>query len=278
MALTSLAAINAALIPPIMASKQFNSNAANAPTVIRSTWTNAPNAGALDTTLNGVALSGAMAGGLPFPNPASGDTILARWMATCRDFDATGNGPQAFTAILCDRLWHNGGINATIATAQSITSPAFPARDENDSSNGDGVFLALENGAAAVGPPAGVATVSYTNSDGTAGRTATTMTTLTTHNTRAFPLNLQSGDRGVRSVQSIQLPAAYTSATLNLVAYRPLAMLSVITGQRAVLDVVNGGRVRIPNSAVLYLMFMTGNSVVDGSPGGMPSTFQMAQG
>lgn len=278
MALTSLAAINAALIPPIFASKTFNSNSANAAMVFRSTWTNTPNAGALNTTLNGVALSGAMAGGLPFPNPASGDTILARWMATCRDIEPISNGPQAFTAMLCDRLWHNGGINATIATSQSITSPAFPARDENDSSNGAGVFLALENGAAQVGAPAGVVTVGYTNSDGTAGRTATTMYTLTVHNTRAFPLNLQSGDRGVLSVQSIQLPAAYTSATLNLVAYRPLAMLSVITGQRAVLDVVNGGRVRIPNSAVLYLMVMTANPALDGSPGGLPTTLQMAQG
>ena len=43
------------------------------------------------------------------------------------------------TYELADVLWYNTGITVTTTTAQAITTPTFPARDLNGSSN-DGLY------------------------------------------------------------------------------------------------------------------------------------------
>lgn len=48
---------------------------------------------------------------IPFTNPTSGNTYLAR-------LQAMSNVPG--TLMLCDRLWHNSGLSATITTAQLV--------------------------------------------------------------------------------------------------------------------------------------------------------------
>lgn len=219
-----------------------------------STWALAgnPGAGSFNSTLAGVALSSTsalVAGQIPFTNPVSGNSYLARLQ---------GGATIAGTLLLCDRLWHNGGFTITSNTAQTINSAAFPARDNNGSTNGEGVILGLEISAAA-GAAAPTITVSYTNSDNTASRTATN--SFPTANSPAagsfFPIGLQAGDKGVRSVQSLTLSVSWVSGTMNLVAYRVLAALE-LTGAFVpnAIDALTSGFPRLYDGSVPFLIFI----------------------
>src|SRR4051812_16106248 len=74
-------------------------------------------------------------GQIPFFDPDGGkNAYLAKW--------TMGSGPATGGyAILVDRLWQNSGLSATLTTAQTVNSVAWPARDNNGSTNGEGVFL-----------------------------------------------------------------------------------------------------------------------------------------
>jgi hypothetical protein len=211
-----------------------------------------PGAGAFDTTLAGVALSSTSAnvnGQINFVDPVSGNSYLARLQAA-----ATIGG----TLLLCDRLWHNGGFTITAATSQTVTSAAFPARDINGSTNGDGVLLGLEV-SAACGAAAPTITIGYTNSGGTASHTATN--SFATANSPAagsfFPIGLQAGDIGVRSVQNLTLSVSWVSGTINLVAYRVLAALELLNNATPnAIDAVTSGFPRMFNGSVPFLIFI----------------------
>jgi len=211
-----------------------------------------PGAGAFDTTLNGVALSSTSAqvgGQVNFVNPGAGNTYLARLQAS-----ATIPG----TLLLCDRLWHNGGYTITAATAQTSTTPTWPARDAAGATNGDGVLLGLEVSAAA-GAAAPTITVSYTNQAGTASRTATnSFATAASPTAGAFyPIGLQTGDTGVRSVQSMTLSVSWVSGTVNLVAYRVLAALELTAANTPnAIDAITAGFPQIYNGAVPFFIFI----------------------
>jgi len=217
------------------------------------TWYGA--GGAADTTLNGVVLSstgGVITGQYYHVDPPGGvNTYLARYQATVAAASAVG-----CIAVLCDRLWHNGGITITSTSPQTIVSPTFPARDNNGATAGDGVLLGLSVSAATgAGTPS--ITVSYTNSAGTSGRTATNVEGLIASSTTAafYRLGLQSGDAGVQSVQSITLGSSWTSGTINLVAYRVLTVLEVSALNTSVaVDAVSGGFPQIFNGAVPFLL------------------------
>jgi hypothetical protein len=75
------------------------------------------------------------AGQIPFINPVSGNTYLARLQAS-----ASLSG----CLILADRLWHNSGIVVTTATAQTINSVAWPARDSAGTTNGENILIGIE--------------------------------------------------------------------------------------------------------------------------------------
>lgn len=211
-----------------------------------------PGAGSFDTTLAGVALSSTSAqvnGQLRHVNPGSGNAYLAQFGA---------NATQAGTLMLCDRLWHNGGFTITSNTSQTVNSATFPARDNDGSTNGVGVILGLEISASA-GAASPTITVGYTNSSGTGSRTATN--SFATANSPAagsfFPIGLQAGDVGVRSVQSLTLSASWGSGTMNLVAYRVLAALPLqntfVPNQ---LDALTSGFARLYDGTVPFLIFV----------------------
>jgi len=211
-----------------------------------------PGAGSFDTTLAGVALSSSSSnvnGQIPFTDPVSGNSYLARFQ---------GAATQAGTLLLCDRLWHNGGFTITLNTAQTVNSATWPARDVAGATSGNGVLLGLEISAAA-GAAAPTITVSYTNQAGTASRTATN--SFATANSPAagsfFPIGLQAGDTGVRSVQSLTLSASWVSGTMNLVAYRVLAALELTAGfVPNAIDAVTAGFPRLYNGTVPFLIFI----------------------
>ena len=212
-----------------------------------------PGAGSFDTTLAGVALSSASSpvnGQLVFD--AGTSSSVFNYVSRFGGY-STGAGSHFY---LCDRLWHNGGFTITLNTAQTVNSATFPARDEDGATSGKGVLLGLEISSAA-GAAAPTITVSYTNSEGVSGRTGTN--SFATANSPVagafFPIGLQAGDRGVRSVQSLTLSASWVSGTMNLVAYRLLASSdSISAGGGSSVDAVTGNLAKAYNGTVPFIL------------------------
>lgn len=179
------------------------------------------------TTGCSTAAGAVVTGSHVLPNPASGGWYLSR-------FGLVSSVVNTFEAI--DLVWYNTGLVVTTTTNQAITSGAMPARDINGSTNGEGYRIALY-ALTALGNAAAVAntTVSYTNSAGTAGRTATFSGSVGFQAPATpvigtwMPFTLQAGDTGVRSIEGITLTTTYTSGTMSLIVYRPLAMTGVPT-------------------------------------------------
>lgn len=251
MAITTISGANDGLIPAVNIVKPSVTSvgAYSAGT----TWARAgmPAAGSYDTTLNGVALTAPVTGQIPLTTAASGETYVHRMVASTTASSAFGS------MLLCDRLWHNGGINATSTSPQSITSPTWPARDANGSTNGEGVLLAVEiSSITGAGNP--TITISYTNSAGDPGRTSTNIiaTAASAGAGACYLMSLDSGDLGVRSVQSITLSATWTTGTLNIVAYRPIALSAMrfASFYGEPVDCITGGFPKVPAGAVPYLL------------------------
>lgn len=256
MAITTFDGAGAGARPPIFISKAVTATlVAGRPA---SLWAlgGSPGAGAFDNTLNGVVLSSTSAlvnGQIPHYNPASGNAYLHRF---------TGRATQTGMLLVLDRIWHNGGFTITSTGAQSITSPTWPSRcptsgiDDTPTTTGIGVMLAVEV-SVATGAGTPTITISYTNSAGTASRTATNIiaTVATSAIGATYFIGLQAGDVGVRSVQSLTLSATWTSGTINLVAYRVLAELPVsINGGE--IDWLTGGAPRLYDGVVPWQLFI----------------------
>lgn len=198
--------------------------------------------------LAGAALT-TYAGQIPVP-AASNNTYLARFSGV--------SSAQAGVLLLCDRLWHNSGFTITSTSAQTINSVAWPARDMNGSTNGVGVILGVEvSGATGAGTP--TITVSYTNDANTSGRTGTnSVATVASSAVGSFyPIGLQAGDTGVRSVQNLTLSATWTSGTIHLVAYRVLASLELgAAGLPNAVDALTSGMPRCYDNTVPFLVYI----------------------
>lgn len=160
-------------------------------------------------------------GCLPIRNPAIGANFLT---------ELTMGASVNHSHLFFDALWVNSGIVVTTTTAQAITTPTLPARDVNGTTNGEGCMIGMltttANTNAAV---ISNTTVSYTNSDGTSGRTAT-LSAIAGSQIPATPVigtlvwfNLQAGDRGVRSIQSITLNTSLGAGAVSLFIARDLA-------------------------------------------------------
>lgn len=162
--------------------------------------------------VNGEALTATI--GLPFPTPTGGENVyLSQFSA---------NASHYGILMLCDRLWQNSGLSVTSTSAQPITPVAIPARDANGATDGVGVMVGIETTTATSGAP--IFTISYTNSSGTAGRTATITNTTSRAKGTFQTFALQTGDVGVRSVESYTGSSSMSVGAISLVLYRPLAM------------------------------------------------------
>lgn len=173
--------------------------------------------------LNGATFSASVSGAITVPTGVTSENSYLSKITAVQ----TGNIGGLW---LIDRIWGNVPV-VTTTGAQAVTSPTWPARDETASTNGAGVLLALE-----VSSTTGNAgtitntTVSYTNSAGTAGRTATLASFPITGLTGTWVLfSLQAGDVGVRSVQSITLGTSYVSGVIHLMAFRLICELETPT-------------------------------------------------
>lgn len=200
--------------------------------------------------LNGATFSGVVNGGIGMPAAVTGKlTYLERALLV--------HAGNIGLIQLVDRLWGNVPV-VTTTGAQAITSPTWPLRDTAAASSGAGVFLALECSSATgnVGAITNT-TVSYTNSAGTAGRTATLASfpaTAVAGTRVAF--SLQAGDIGVRSVQSITLGTSYASGAIHLTAFRHIADIPVPSANiPTLLNFMDLGLPTIWDSSVLQLVY-----------------------
>lgn len=131
-----------------------------------------------------------------------------------------------------DVVWVNNALVVTTTTEQTFTTPSFPARDINGSSNGEGYQIGLLfTGTATNVAVNNTATVRYTNSANTGTRTAT----LSANVGNQIPatalvgtivwFNLQAGDTGVRSIQGITLATSLGAGSISLIVARKIASI-----------------------------------------------------
>lgn len=256
MALTTIQGVIDGLLPPYYHNRASSTHGDGR---WHSSWYvgPAPVAGGSGAAIpGGTALTAPVTGQLPFTNPVSGESVLAR--TQLRSTGVTGD------FLLCDRLWHASGFTITSTSAQTVNSTAWPARDINQSANGRGVYVAVQI-SSTVGAGTPVLTMSYTNSDGTAGRTGTNIfaTAASVQAGVTYFMGLQEGDTGVRSVQSLTLSASWTSGAIQMVAYRPIAFIPgvqvgsvgpTIRLRNRVFDALQLAAPRIWNGSVLDLL------------------------
>lgn len=131
---------------------------------------------------------------------------------------------------LMDILWVNTGLSVTTTTAQAITQSTLPTRDNNGTSNGEGVQLGILVTTATTNASAiTTITASYTNSDGVSGRTATISSFPATAVIGTFvKFRLNAGDKGVRSIQSITLGTTLSAGSISLILFEDLMSASCL--------------------------------------------------
>lgn len=151
-------------------------------------------------------------GCLTIKNAATGRNFL-------KSFSAVST--TAHSHYLYDFMWVNTGLTVTTTTAQTVNSVTLPARDLNLSTNGAGVGAGILVTTATTNAGAITnTTMSYTNSEGTASRTATIASFPATAVAGTFvPFQLQAGDRGIRSIQSVTLGTSYGGGAISVVMY-----------------------------------------------------------
>lgn len=178
---------------------------------------------------------------------------------------------------LVDLLLYYPGINMNSASAQALTNGASLPRY----TTGAGVRAFLEITTAS-GATAHTLTMQYTDDAGNAGNSlpgtvSCTASAIANHITHAGVgannpgpfLPLANGDRGVRSVQSVQLSAASGAGQACLVLCKPLAtipLLAVATPveRNQIIDFPQSSR--IEDGACLGLIFVAGAATAASTP------------
>lgn len=161
----------------------------------------------------GTTAPGSLSGEIPTSfvgeNALEGDGTLV-------GLEAWTNGGGATRTHVWDRLWVSGGFSTTAATPVVINSLTLPTR----ANGGEGcTAYALCPSTTATGP----LTVSYTNSSGVSGRTGNVPTP------GAYAcayMELQAGDTGVRSIESVT-NAVTSASVIQMGIFRRLGVFDV---------------------------------------------------
>ena len=247
MAITTIDSLVAGMQPPLSAMKVGASTTIGR---LYSPFYVAGNPGAAVAPTPGIAGAALTTylGQLPFLNPVAGEARLAGFSA---------NANVAGELWLCDRLWHNSGMSSTSTSSQSVNSAAFPARDMDGATSGEGVYVGVEV-STVMGSGAPTFTLGYTNSLGTAGRSIVTPAQPATMAVGSFiQLPLMAGDTGVRSVQTFKLSTSMTSGTYHLVAFRVLAKAQVTSAYLGMSkDAIGLGMPLAHNDTVPFLLWL----------------------
>lgn len=202
--------------------------------------------------INGRVTDGTTAadyGCIPIPNASTGGNYL-----TALEMAAS----VVHTNDFFDVLWVNSGLVVTTTTAQAITTPTLPARDINGTTDGEGCTIALlvttvlANAAANAG-----ITVSYTNSKGTAGKTATLSAIAGSQLPQSAVVGtiiwfqLAAGDTGVRSIQSITLTTTLVSGAISLMICRDISTIGTSVVNVSTPKVIGSPGIRLYNGTCM---------------------------
>lgn len=171
-----------------------------------------PGPGATPTTV--AAPTSATVGAIPFTNPGGG---REKFIVTC----GMAYGEE-IGIMVYDRLLHIGGLDATLTSAQTVGGTLT----RNTGGVGNQIWLEIYTSPSVT---ARNLTASYTNQAGTSGRTTQVADAFGVNSNAVgslHPLQLQAGDTGVRSVQSVtQTEANATAGNYGVTIARPLMMV-----------------------------------------------------
>ena len=222
------------------------------------TYDGIPSGGVVPTS--GAIPDRTLQGAIPF-TPASGG----------RDKHLIGAGITTSASgvyLLYDRLFHEGGLDATSIAAQTVQgSPASPALTRYTGGTGNIAFYEIYT---QIGATSRTLTMTYTNQAGTSGRTSTAINiggTSFREVTRMQRLPLAAGDSGIQSVQQIQLNVSTgTAGDFGITIAQPLAWIPVnMFGTMGWRDYTTGlpGIPVINPDACLSLMFIPVSNTVE---------------
>ena len=238
---------------------------AKAAGTFQSLWTDGglPTAGVAPATTTVSIPTSATVGALTYVNPTGGAlTYISKWSNTQQNVGVL---------ILYDRLAHSALLNGTLATAQTVGGTAITRY-----TTGDDIELFLECYTATGATQVNV-TCSYTNQSGTAGRTSVSTPFLASPVAgQMLPIPLQSGDTGVRSVESVTLSASTgTAGSFGVTLMKRLGESPVATASCGiVLDPFALGLPQIQDNACLSFMMLCSIT----STGFVTGTINLVQG
>lgn len=172
-----------------------------------------PAAASAGGTLFNDSLVGFPTGQNPTP-PAK--SYLAQWRAV---------STVAGSIHLYDAVWGCTGFVGNVTGAQAVTS--FPTLTRPDA-NGTGLEIWIQCWTA-TGATASNITVQYTNSDNVSGRvTYSTPHIVSMPAARMYQVPLQTGDKGVKSIQSITLSASTgTAGSLGVMLMKRISSIAM---------------------------------------------------
>lgn len=128
--------------------------------------------------------------------------------------------------MLYDRLLHNGGLSATLTSAQTVGGTLT----RNTGGQGNQIWAEIYT---QIGTSATTITASYTNQDGVSGRTTKPVAFGGTGNREAerlISLPLQDGDTGVQAVATATLAGStVTAGGFGITVMKPLG-IGIISG------------------------------------------------
>jgi hypothetical protein len=226
-AITSIADLLAGLRPVTVFTKAGVDNSAY--WRLHSSSYYGPNPAVLASVQTGEALTSWPGGQIAFPPAVAGQSI---YLAELEAYHSTISIPFGMdSVVIYDRLWHAGLFDDSLLTVQTVDSVAWPARDRNGSTDGEGVIIFLEY-------PDTIPTyqsqyvMNYTNSTGVSGRVGTAQAAPVSGPRLTDSFTLQAGDTGVRSVQSIQnIGGAGSAARTVLWAGRKIVHMPMQTDE-----------------------------------------------
>jgi len=187
------------------------------------------------------------AGSLLQTNPAGG---TQKWLL---GITAASSAPG--TLIVQDRLLHNGGLNGTAVTAQTVGGTLT----RNTGGLGNQIQIEIYT---LIGTTATTVVVNYTNELGVSRTSPATPIggTNLREVQRIIPIPLAAGDRGVRSVQSVQLALSTgTAGSFGVNIVRPIAIVPLgLLGSGNIRDFISGlpSIPEIASGACLYFTWL----------------------
>lgn len=183
-----------------------------------------------------------------------GGTEQRGWL---RRFGQGGGGTGVQGAFLIvDRIAHIGGLSGALNTAQTVSFPSLTRF-----TSGVGVWAAIEI-YTAIGASATTATISYSNTVPTSGRTspAIAVGAASFNNPRTvFPFGYASGDVGVTQVASVTLAASTgTAGSFGITLFKTLGFLpfnnTIAYPHRGTPTDLPGPMPAIPDNACLQVL------------------------